>query len=355
MHFMVTGGSGFIGSAVVRNLVDTGKHKVLNIDKLTYAGNNENVSTIENCENYSFLQEDICNQAEMLRVMRSFEPDVVMNLAAESHVDKSIDSPNEFIQTNVFGTYSLLEASRVYCSTCGENKSNFRFHHVSTDEVYGDLRPNDLPFEETTPYQPSSPYSASKASSDHLVRAWHKTFELPVLITNCSNNYGPFQFPEKLIPHIILSALKGKPLPIYGDGSQIRDWLHVNDHANALILVAKKGIPGETYNIGGKNEVQNLQVVESICLLLDSLIEDKPNGIQKFRELITFVSDRPGHDQRYAINCSKIEEELGWVPLETFDTGLKKTVEWYVNNSIWSERVLNGAYQLSRVGKGMHQ
>lgn len=355
MRFMVTGGSGFIGSAVVRKLVETGKHEVLNIDKLTYAGNSENISTIENCENYSFLQEDICNQTEMLRVMQSFEPDVVMNLAAESHVDKSIDSPNEFIQTNVFGTYSLLEASRSYWSNCCENESNFRFHHISTDEVYGDLKPNDLPFEETTPYQPSSPYSASKASSDHLVRAWHKTFGLPVLITNCSNNYGPFQFPEKLIPHIILSALKGKPLPIYGDGNQIRDWLHVNDHANALILVAQKGRSGETYNIGGKNEVRNLQVVESICSLLDNLIEDKPNGIQQFRELITFVTDRPGHDQRYAINCSKIEEELGWVPLETFDTGLKKTVEWYVNNSIWSERVLSGAYQLSRVGEGMHK
>ena len=355
MRFIVTGGAGFIGSAVVRKLAENGEHEVLNIDKLTYAGNIENLANVENYENYSFVQEDICNQSEMLRLMQAFEPDVVMNLAAESHVDKSIDSPAEFIQTNVFGTYSLLEASRVYWINHLERKSNFRFHHVSTDEVYGDLEPSDLPFEETSPYHPSSPYSASKASSDHLVRAWNRTFGLPVLITNCSNNYGPFQFPEKLIPHIILSALKGKPLPIYGDGSQIRDWLHVNDHANALILVAQKGRSGETYNIGGKNEVRNLQVVESICLLLDNLIEDKPNGIQQFRELITFVTDRPGHDQRYAINCSKIEEELGWVPLETFDTGLKKTVEWYVNNCVWSERVLSGAYQLSRVGEGMHQ
>jgi dTDP-glucose 4,6-dehydratase len=355
MRFMVTGGAGFIGSAVVRKLVETGEHEVMNIDKLTYAGNTENLDSIGNHKSYSFVQGDICNQNKMLLLMQTFEPDVVINLAAESHVDKSIDSPAEFIQTNVFGTYSLLEASRFYWINHSKKKGNFRFHHVSTDEVYGDLEPSDLPFKETTSYHPSSPYSASKASSDHLVRAWNRTFGLPVLITNCSNNYGPYQFPEKLIPHMILSAIKGEPLPVYGDGNQIRDWLHVNDHANALILVAKKGRPGETYNIGGKNEVQNLQVVETICLHLDRLIKDKPSGIKQFRELIKFVPDRPGHDLRYAINCSKIERELGWRPLETFDTGLKKTVEWYVENSIWSERVLNGAYQLSRVGKEVHQ
>lgn len=352
MRFMVTGGCGFIGSAVARNLVETGKHEVLNVDKLTYAGNVENLTSIGNDERYTFVQEDICNQGEMLRLMQTFEPDVVMNLAAESHVDKSIDSPAEFIQTNVFGTYSLLEASRFYWINHSKKKSNFRFHHVSTDEVYGDLEPSDLPFEETTPYHPSSPYSASKASSDHLVRAWNRTFGLPILITNCSNNYGPYQFPEKLIPHIILSALQGKPLPIYGDGSQIRDWLHVSDHANGLILVAQEGRVGETYNIGGKNEMRNLQVVESICAILDELIEEKPDGIVQFNELITFVSDRPGHDQRYAINCSKIETELGWTPTATFETGIRDTVEWYLSNSQWCERVLSGEYRLTRMGEG---
>ncbi len=351
MRFIVTGGAGFIGSAVVRMLVETGKNEVLNIDKLTYAGNIENLASIGGSDRYTFVQEDICNQSEMLRLMQTFEPDVVMNLAAESHVDKSIDSPAEFIQTNVFGTYSLLEASRFYWINHSKKKNNFRFHHVSTDEVYGDLEPSDLPFEETNPYHPSSPYSASKASSDHLVRAWNRTFGLPVLITNCSNNYGPYQFPEKLIPHIILSALKGKTLPIYGDGSQIRDWLHVNDHANGLILVAQEGRVGETYNIGGKNEMRNLQVVESICAILDELIKDKPDGIEQFNDLITFVSDRPGHDQRYAINCSKIEKELGWTPRETFETGIRETVEWYLDNSRWCERVLSGEYRLTRLGE----
>ena len=338
--FLVTGGAGFIGSAVVRHLINDTQHQVLNLDKLTYAGNLDSLASIADSGRYRFVQADVCDRAALDGVFADYRPDVVMHLAAESHVDRSIDSPDDFVQTNFVGTYQLLEATRAYWSSLtGAVADQFRFHHVSTDEVYGDLEGVDGLFTEQTPYAPSSPYSATKAGSDHLVRAWHRTFGLPVLVTNCSNNYGPYHYPEKLIPHMILSALSGKPLPIYGTGNQIRDWLHVEDHARALVLVATKATIGKTYNIGGHNEVKNLNVVEAICDLLEELRPEKPANLDRYRELIKFVADRPGHDARYAMNANKIEQELGWRPQETFETGLRKTVLWYLENPAWWARL----------------
>ena len=349
MRILVTGGAGFIGSAVIRHIIENTHHHVLNVDKLTYAGNLESLQSIEQSERYQFFQTDICDQVELEKIFENFQPNVVMHLAAESHVDRSIDGPAAFIQTNIVGTYSLLEAARKYwLSLTAEVKESFRFHHISTDEVYGDLEGTTDLFKETTPYAPSSPYSASKASSDHLVRAWHRTYGLPTIVTNCSNNYGPYHFPEKLIPLVILNALDMKPLPIYGKGDQIRDWLFVEDHARALYQVVTEGVVGETYNIGGHNEKQNIEVVKTICKILDEL---KPESTgQKYETLITFVKDRPGHDLRYAIDAAKIEKELGWTPQETFETGIRKTVAWYLNNLDWCHRVQDGSYQRERLG-----
>ncbi|WP_321348205.1 dTDP-glucose 4,6-dehydratase [Halopseudomonas oceani] len=353
---LITGGAGFIGSAVVRTLLASTAHQVLNVDKLTYAGNLNSLPGATESPRYRFAQQDITDQAAMSLLLQEFQPDIVMHLAAESHVDRSIDGPNEFIQTNIVGTYNLLEACRGYWQGLSqEHQARFRFHHVSTDEVYGDLEGDEDLFRETTAYAPSSPYSASKAASDHLVRAWQRTFGLPTVITNCSNNYGPYHFPEKLIPHIILNALQGKPLPVYGDGAQVRDWLYVEDHARALIEVATRGEVGQTYNIGGHNEKRNIEVVETLCALLDELASaERPAQITSYRELITFVKDRPGHDRRYAIDASKIQRELGWVPQETFESGIRKTVEWYLLNRRWWQDVLNGNYKLNRLGNTEH-
>lgn len=349
---LVTGGAGFIGSAVVRELINHSEHTVINLDKLTYAGNLDSLSSVEDNPRYQFIRADITEAEKMDRILAVTQPDIVMHLAAESHVDRSIDGPADFIQTNIVGTYALLEAARKYWSSLKTNNAakadGFRFHHISTDEVYGDLEGTDELFTETTPYAPSSPYSASKASSDHLVRSWGRTFELPVVITNCSNNYGPYHFPEKLIPLMILNALAGKPLPVYGDGQQIRDWLYVEDHARALILVAQEGKLGETYNIGGHNEKSNLEVVQTICDLLQELVPQNAN----YRDLITFVTDRPGHDHRYAIDAGKIQKELGWTPAETFKTGLRKTVQWYLDNKTWWQKVQDGSYSGERLGIG---
>ncbi|MCG3722803.1 dTDP-glucose 4,6-dehydratase [Vibrio cincinnatiensis] len=355
MKILVTGGAGFIGSAVIRHIIQNTKDSVVNLDKLTYAGNLESLALVADNERYDFEQVDICNRAELDRVFALHQPDAVMHLAAESHVDRSIDGPAAFIETNIVGTYTLLEATRSYWNTLdGERKGVFRFHHISTDEVYGDLPHPDevadgskLPlFLETTPYAPSSPYSASKASSDHLVRAWLRTYGLPTIVTNCSNNYGPYHFPEKLIPLVILNALEGKDLPIYGKGDQIRDWLYVEDHARALYKVVTEGKVGETYNIGGHNEKKNVEVVEAICAILDALVPK----MTSYAEQITYVQDRPGHDRRYAIDSSKMQKELGWTPLETFETGLLKTVQWYLDNQQWCQNVQDGSYQRERLG-----
>lgn len=353
MKILVTGGAGFIGSAVVRHLIQNTSHSVVNVDKLTYAGNLESLAGVSSDPRYAFEQVDICDAAELARVFNTHQPHAVMHLAAESHVDRSIDGPADFIQTNIVGTYTLLEAAREYWRNLPpQQQGEFRFHHISTDEVYGDLEgPEDL-FLETTPYAPSSPYSASKASSDHLVRAWRRTFGLPTLVTNCSNNYGPYHFPEKLIPLMILNALEGKPLPVYGEGDQVRDWLYVEDHARALCLVLQEGVVGETYNIGGHNEKRNIDVVHAICALLEELHPQKPAGVAKYQDLITFVADRPGHDLRYAIDAGKIQRELGWTPQETFETGLRKTVQWYLDNQEWCRHVQDGSYQRQRLGSG---
>jgi dTDP-glucose 4,6-dehydratase len=351
LKVLVTGGAGFIGSMVIRKILDQTNYDVVNVDKLTYAGNLDSLSNIIDSPRYFFEEVDICDTKALDTVFETHRPNIVMHLAAESHVDRSINGPSDFIYTNIIGTFNLLESSRSYFDTLNNgDRLKFRFHHISTDEVYGDLVGSEDLFTEQTPYSPSSPYSASKASSDHLVRAWGRTYGLPILISNCSNNYGPYHFPEKLIPHIILNAIHGKPLPIYGDGSQIRDWLYVEDHANALIKVATKGKIGETYNIGGHNEKTNLQVVEDICSLLEEFAPDKPKGVHNYRDLIRFVKDRPGHDERYAIDASKIESELGWAPKETFETGLRKTTQWYIDNYSWWNRVLSGAYRLERIG-----
>jgi len=374
MKLLITGGAGFIGSAVIRHIIANTNDEVINLDKLTYAGNLESLAEVSDSNRYSFEQVDICDRAEVDRVLIQHKPDAIMHLAAESHVDRSIDGPADFIETNIVGTYTLLEATRQYWQVLeGDKKANFRFHHISTDEVYGDLpHPNDqdkgeegippvgrieqseirqpsaLPlFTETTPYAPSSPYSASKASSDHLVRAWRRTYGLPTLVTNCSNNYGPYHFPEKLIPLMILNALEGKPLPVYGKGDQIRDWLYVEDHARALYKVVTEGKPGETYNIGGHNEKQNIEVVHTLCDILQEL---RPQQA-RYRDLIATVKDRPGHDRRYAIDASKIQKELGWMPRETFETGIRKTVQWYLDNLDWCQRVQDGSYQRERLGE----
>ncbi|RYZ54665.1 MAG: dTDP-glucose 4,6-dehydratase [Sphingobacteriales bacterium] len=346
MKLLITGGAGFIGSAVVRHIIENTQDDVLNVDKLTYAGNLESLASVATHARYQFVQADICDGQKLEQIIAQFQPDAIMHLAAESHVDRSISGPAAFIETNIVGTYQLLEVTRQYWNTLSaERQQAFRFHHISTDEVYGDLEGTTDLFTEQTPYAPSSPYSASKASSDHLVRAWQRTYGLPVVITNCSNNYGPYHFPEKLVPLIILNALEGKPLPVYGTGNQIRDWLFVEDHARALYTVVTQGAVGETYNIGGHNEKQNIEVVHAICELLEELAPHKPSGVAHYKTLIHFVKDRPGHDVRYAIDASKIKRELGWVPTETFETGLRKTVVWYLQNTDWVQHVKSGEYQ----------
>lgn len=348
--YIVTGGAGFIGSAVVRMIIESSDDVVVNIDKLTYAGNLDSLQSVTDNPRYHFVHADICDSRAMAEVFARHQPDAIMHLAAESHVDRSIDGPGDFIQTNIVGSYTLLEAARDYWNGIeADKKEAFRFHHVSTDEVYGSLGDEGM-FLETTPYDPSSPYSASKASSDHLVRAWHRTYGLPVVLTNCSNNYGPYQYPEKLIPLVLQKARAGEALPIYGTGENIRDWLYVDDHARALILVMKRGMSGETYNIGGHNEVTNIDVVRTLCAILDDR-EPAKDG-KPYAELITYVTDRPGHDMRYAIDASKIQRDLGWVPEETFETGLAKTVDWYLANQKWVERVLDGSYMGERLGAG---
>ncbi|MDR3432626.1 MAG: dTDP-glucose 4,6-dehydratase [Rouxiella aceris] len=351
MNILLTGGAGFIGSAVVRHIIANTVDNVLVVDCLTYAGNLESLAEVEGNPRYQFAQVNICDRVALNNVFEQFKPDAIMHLAAESHVDRSIDGPAAFIETNIMGTYVLLEAARQYWAALPEEKKvAFRFHHISTDEVYGDLHGTENLFTETTPYAPSSPYSASKASSDHLVRAWNRTYGFPSLVTNCSNNYGPYHFPEKLIPLIILNAVAGKPLPVYGDGAQVRDWLYVEDHARALYKVVTEGVVGATYNIGGHNERKNIDVVKTICGILDQLVTVKPAGVSKFEELITYVKDRPGHDMRYAIDASKIDKELGWKPLETFESGIFKTVQWYLNNEQWWRRVQDGSYAGERLG-----
>lgn len=342
MKFLVTGGAGFIGSALIRHLINNKSFEVLNVDKLTYAGNLSSLESVKNSSLYSFKQVDICNALLIRKIFKEFQPDVVMHLAAESHVDRSIDGPLEFMNTNILGTFVMVEESRKYHQSISKkNNKGFKFHHISTDEVYGDLDGTDALFTEDSRYDPSSPYSASKASSDHIVRSWHRTYGLPTIITNCSNNYGPFHYPEKLIPLIIINAIHGKDLPVYGTGDQVRDWLYVEDHARALVDVVLNGKIGETYNIGGHNEVKNIDVVNLICDILEELHPVKPGTLKQYKDLIKFVKDRPGHDRRYAIDASKIQNDLGWIPKETFKTGLYKTVEWYLNNSQWWNQILD--------------
>ena len=353
MRFVVTGGAGFIGSAVVRHLIADTDHEVVNLDKLTYAGNLDNLSGVADDPRYRFERADICDPAAVRRVFEAARPDVVMHLAAESHVDRSIDGPGTFIETNVTGTFVLLEAARRHwASLSGEARARFRFHHVSTDEVFGSLGAEGV-FHEDSLYQPNSPYSASKAGSDHLVRAWHHTYGLPTVASNCSNNYGPYHFPEKLIPLVILNALEGKPLPVYGTGANVRDWLHVEDHARALVVIATTGRIGESYNVGGWNERRNIEVVEAICDLVDEMAPGTTSAGREIgprRQLITFVTDRPGHDGRYAIDAGKIKRELGWSPRETFESGLRKTVRWYLDNPAWWGRIRSGVYRGERLG-----
>jgi dTDP-glucose 4,6-dehydratase len=350
MKILITGGAGFIGSNTIRFILNNSNHKIINVDKLTYSGNKESLIDLEKNKNYTFECIDICNSEELTRVFIKYKPNKIMHLAAESHVDRSIDDPSEFINTNIVGTFVLLEVARKYWSELSLKEKNlFCFQHVSTDEVYGSLGSTGF-FSELTPYNPNSPYSASKASSDFLVRSWHVTYGLPVLITNCSNNYGPFQFPEKLVPLILLNALENKILPIYGDGAQIRDWLFVEDHANALLTVLERGAVGETYNIGGSNEKTNLDVVKSICKILDEVLPNSSGEIKRYDELIRFVPDRPGHDRRYAIDSNKIKQDLGWTPEETFETGIRKTVQWYLDNKNWTNKIINGEYKYERLG-----
>lgn len=345
--FFITGGAGFIGGNFILNLMKTRQVKVINFDKLTYAGNLDTLASIRDDDNYEFIQGDICNRETLSNLFESYEIDCIVHFAAESHVDRSIDAPGEFIQTNVVGTFELLEATRRFLASKNLDRKHFRFLHISTDEVYGSLGDTGL-FTEKTPYSPNSPYAASKASSDHLVRSYHKTFGLPVLTTNCSNNYGPYQFPEKLLPLMIHNALAGKPLPVYGDGKQIRDWLYVEDHCNAILKVLEKGEIGEVYNIGGHNEKTNLEVVHALCQILDEMVPESPHCPHK--SLIQYVTDRPGHDRRYAIDASKIQNQLGWKPQESFETGLRKTVRWYLDNQSWTNRVMSGAYRGERLG-----
>ena len=345
MKILVTGGAGFIGSALVRHLISATDHSVVNVDKLTYAANLLSLQSVADHERYRFVQADICDSQAVSRVFRDHSPDLVIHLAAESHVDRSIDSPDDFVTTNVIGTLTLLEESlRFYDSLSGARRSQFRFHHVSTDEVFGDLSELDPPFDETTAYSPSSPYSASKAASDHLVRAWYRTYGLPVVLSNCSNNYGPCQFPEKLIPLMIINALRGKELPVYGDGCQIRDWLYVEDHVSALLKIATSGEAGRTYCVGGRAEKRNIDVVMSICDLLDERVAEQNKSVHTFHDLITPVPDRPGHDRRYAIDSSRLESELDWEPRETFATGLARTVDWYLDNQAWWQSIADGSY-----------
>jgi len=352
MKILVTGGAGFIGSAVIRHIIKHTRDSVVNVDKLTYAGNLESLVSVADSGRYCFEKADICNREVLESIFTKHRPDAVMHLAAESHVDRSIDGPAAFVETNIVGTYTLLEVCRHYWKGLDtERHKSFRLHHVSTDEVYGDLEGPDGLFTEETPYAPSSPYSASKASADHLVRAWYRTYGLPVVLTNCSNNYGPYHFPEKLVPLMILNALEGKTLPVYGQGTQIRDWLYVEDHVRALHKVVTEGKIGETYNIGGHNEKPNIEVVHMLCDLLDEMVPGKI----RYRELVTFVEDRPGHDRRYAIDAGKIQRDLGWVPQETFETGMRKTVEWYLANRDWCARVQDGSYQRERLGTGQRK